>query len=419
MIRTSRTRSRVNASESFPGLVRRTVYYPGSYTNPPPLYSDTNLIYNGRHLDEEVCTDVVTKNYKKLSAQGHIINHPFSKGRTVTIDPLVPVELTGTIENYRASTGSWYPYLRQIDSGNIPLSKLTGSFPSFPDLDYSDASANAINGAWANAQQSKMLALVTAGEFSKTVTSLIGILQRVLSLGKILSGKKKPNMTKDDLSNFYLECRYAYRPMIYEVLGVIDALKAVIGKQMRQTFRSGDSKAQINNSVIHKTYGMQSSFWVEYDSVHNTYIDVSVKCGVLTDIEVSLAALLGFDNIIESIVELVPFSFILNWFFTISRTIAAWTPNIGVKTLASWTTTKIVKVQTSTIANVVYKTAPDTSSSRKSLSGVLGSNSHYTCTAFSTVRSPNPRRAIFPVFEINLDAAKLLDLVLIGRKLLF
>lgn len=418
MIRTSRTRSRVNTSESYPGLVRKTIYYPGTYTK-LPLLSDTNFINNGGHLDKEVCTDVVTKDYKKLSAKGHIINNYFSKSRTVTTDPLVPVELTGTVENYYAPTASWYTRLRQINSGNIPLSDLTGPFPSFPDLDFSDTSANAINGAWANAQQSKMLAIVTAGEFSKTVTSLIGILQNVIGLGNVLSGKKKPNMTKDDLSNFYLECRYAYRPLVYEVLGVIAALKAVIGKKMRQTFRSGDSKAQINDSVIHKTYNMQPSFWVEYDVVHKTYFDVSVKCGVLTDIEVSLAALLGFDNIIESIVELVPFSFILNWFFTISRTIAAWTPNIGVKTLASWTTTKTVKVQTSTVANVAYKTAPDTGASRYTLSGVLGSNSYYTCTTFSTVRSPNPRRAIFPVIDINLDAAKLLDLVLIGRKLLF
>lgn len=416
---TSRTRSRVNTSVSYPATLRSVDYSPGSISSPPPLSFERLYFNNGHNLDQETCKDVVTKNYKKLSAKGYIFNNPFEKIRTISYDPLVQFDIEGRIENYSTTAKSWYTYAIKRHTGTSSMSSLIGSFPSVTELNHEALIGNAVNGAWANAQQSKVLALVTAAEFPKSVASLIGVMRRVINLSRIMSGKKKPNMTRKDLEDFYLECRYAYRPMFFEVNGIIKALQTTVGKKMRQTFRSSGANSHTETVTIPKVHALQTNvYWIEYNVNFHTFQDISVQCGILTDIEISLAALLGLDTIVESTIELVPYSFILNWFFTVSQTVAAWTPNIGVKTLASWLTEKITVIQSSTITDIVAKKAADTSSRRYYISGGFIIDGFAFKSTFKTIRNPNPRREIFPRFNVDLDALKLLDLVLIGKKFL-
>jgi hypothetical protein len=141
-----------------------------------------------------------------------------------------------------------------------------------------------------------------------------------------------------------MEFRYALRPLVYDAKQVVAALS---GDELpdvgRQTFRGykEDFGSTVENGVLlysdagTRVYGRQEASTV-----------FQVRAGVLTTIEaISKLNVWGLDSIAESAWELMPYSFILDWFFDIGETLASWTPEMGVKKLASWVVTEVTTTQ--------------------------------------------------------------------------
>lgn len=131
--------------------------------------------------------------------------------------------------------------------------------------------------------------------------------------------------------------------------------------------------------------------------------------------EISNISRWGLDQPVEALWEIVPYSFICDWFFNVGKTIASWTPNIGFKQLASWVTVSNTVSQSRKVARAEF-TYPVLSDTVSKYISITGGN----CTSITTAkyRLPNPMLSIVPRFTPRLDAAKLLDLVIIGKKLL-
>jgi hypothetical protein len=126
----------------------------------------------------------------------------------------------------------------------------------------------------------------------------------------------------------------------------------------------------------------------------------------------------GLTQPVEAIWELIPFSFIIDWFFNVGETLASFTPNYGIESLASWYTVVDTKYQR-------------ISRSSKNFSLPQGEDAYCTnnartydgCwtdkTVITKTRVPNPSRRVTPTFSLKLDVFKLTDLVIIARGIFF
>lgn len=214
----------------------------------------------------------------------------------------------------------------------------------------------------------------------------------------------------------WLEYRYAIRPLIFELKQCLEALKKTIEKGSRQTARGKEIVLSENSSIVTHTNSSYSSTTVTVQMRQTEKTTIICRAGVLFKIEEDLDALLsvwGIDQPLESVWELVPFSFIIDWFFSVGDTISAWSVNPSLTPLASWNTFILASQE-----------------SRRSLSLEMSNKGGYEWSEPSTIhgkagllymrkwRKPAAVRSIIPRFDLKLDLAKIIDLGMIGRQLL-
>lgn len=208
-----------------------------------------------------------------------------------------------------------------------------------------------------------------------------------------------------------MEFRYALRPLFYDTLQIIDAANAS-AIATRQTYRGFQKHS--DSVTANGTYSLTADR--KFNWQQTSIRSVDVRAGVLCQVEeLSTLNIWGGYAIAETVWELIPFSFIIDWFFNVGQTIASWTPNAGLRTLASWYTVlethyQEIKVTGTTCQNntgrYYYDLVLD-------LSGAC-----YSKSSISKVRVPNPNRFVLPTFQLKLDTFKLVDLMIIGRKIL-
>jgi len=145
---------------------------------------------------------------------------------------------------------------------------------------------------------------------------------------------------------------------------------------------------------------------------------VSVRAGVLTDILcVNALNLFGLDSLAEAAWDLIPFSFIVDWFVDIGTFIAAWTPEMGLKPLASWYTVITDVTKERNIGPWSGRVVKSGSSSYRNQNLTRFYQAKKTEQTITKSRVPDPRRSNIPTVNINISDAKLLDLALILRQL--
>lgn len=310
----------------------------------------------------------------------------------------------------------------------------------------------AITQAWNNIDASEMLALVSLMESGKTLAGLIDTARRVtkflknvkrLQLNEIyrynlkrkpkwLQQKRNPRskrserawneireeFTLNSLADRWMEIRYGWRPLYYEVIGAINALKAQF-KHLRQTFRGKATDTLEAERVCSARHTLQSWGWVDYTAVQKASVSLTARAGVLTDVDLSKMDPWGFTKIPESALELHPYSFVLGWFFNTTEWLGSWTPDVGFTPLASWVTTEVVETHLSTITGVSPGHNSNTSTRRYDVSTSVFPGHSWFQVITRINRKPNPRRDLLPTFKLRLDAAKLLDLVIMGKNLLY
>lgn len=443
----SRTRERVLDTVTETEDYRNQVWNGGSCTvQPPPLWSDTFhsdvVVVNQK---TEKVTDVVTENFYSLRNKGVIINNPFYKEAVELYRPLLEVDGTAHLEKYYCTPPKWTDQLFQEVGGKTSTARLSwsnGFWCTPPDLsdDIDQATSLAVSEAWANISSDQIYALVSLLESEKTMIGLIDSGKRMYKflrnvkrlqlsglkrqLGKLESKQAKrawkqikDEFTLDALADRYMEIRYGWRPLYFDVLGATNALKAEF-KHLRQTFRG--SEAFTSSGIASSTARHLTQPWAGGDLTlaQSWTVDVKVRAGVLCDVNLSHMDPWGFSKIPESILDLCPFSFVVDWFFNISDTLSSWTPDLGFTALASW-----VKVQkTETLMSVLGGVTPYL----ESIAYPSARENTYTASmkeawkiTQTTTRTPDPRRDILPSAKLRLNAAKLTDLAIMCKNLVF
>lgn len=377
--------------------------------NSTVLWNRTDAYLSGRKYS--VMEDVVTLNFKAKRAAGEVILSPKTHLSYYSEEEATLIHGHGTEpgkvwenDTYVLMTHNGWNYAlpRTLDAAKLWLSENAS-----PDV--------AVAKAFAKVDISEVQALASLGEMPETLRWLASVFERVLNLVRFFTRAKKrirklkPTEAADALANLWLEFRYALRPFIFEAHAVLAAMKALIEKGSRKTARGWDREYDASSGSMQGYKDTATNLQLSY----MTSISTNYRGGVLFDIESDIngiMALWGLDQPLESAWELVPFSFILDWFFNIGDVIAGWSANPHLRVLGSWVTIETVLVRKAEVETV-------------SLTGVFYNVDHqYTPgkiqeTAVISQRIILPDRPLLPSIRLNLDWAKLLDLATIGRGL--
>lgn len=376
-------------------------------------------------------TDVVTPHYRKRIAKGEVINSPMESRVSVKTNALADVraEYLSTNE-YGAVHSNTEPYYTpgvfltsgQVRYGTYPSSEIHGRAISHiptASIDAEALKALAVTQAHANVDRSDAQMLMMLAEGEKTISSLKDIFLRAVRLFRIynkiirlqrLTRKErkyvKENFSVKELQNRYMEVRYSLRPLLYDAKQVCKALEPLQSFD-RFTFR-GFAEETTESHLIHASKAL-STTKTSVVPISRTKRHVEVRAGVLTSIDCdTVLNRWGFDQPIETLWEVIPFSFVADWFFNIGQTIAAHTPEIGTRELASWAVTRTTLETEMT----VLTSSPNYGSYDISLSNCI-----QTLKDTTVIRETNPPLAFFPRVKVRLDGLKLLDLAIILKNL--
>lgn len=385
-------------------------------------WSMPSAIFNGYvqvYKKVETMNDYVTQNWRAIRNAGGIINNPLNHSiEEWWREPCVYTDYAATFGlancsgvSTKISDGTPVRYF-----GTRAMQDVCGNtYPSTPSLDVGSLSAQAVSKANANIGFNEMQALPALAESEKTIHSITQLTRRVYRFTKALVrfdvGRVMAEFSPKQLADRWMEARYAIRPLIYDMRDAVAAAAAAKRTNIRRTFKGVKTGSGVSEEVV-KTFSNSRFDVYAKRRVERT---VSASAGVLTATQqVSNSMIWGLDRPIEAIWELVPYSFVVDWFLNVGTTLASWTPKFGIKTLASWVTVKDSVMKTARIDHLVDNYNP---SNLFGKDFVVSGGRHDTRLT-SVLRVVDPTLPLLPTFELRLDAAKLLDLAIMTRRLI-
>lgn len=396
-----------------PGALKQPGYFNVSGTN--------KTQYERRYM-----IDVVTPQFHKKSREGMIINNPLEVSYERYDVPNCDISFYTMSSKWGCMPARYYSYVAHQIWGKRNLAHIAGTllWKAPASIDAVALQDLAITEAWSRVDTSEMLFLASLKELPQTVGGLVDILKVAHRIFKFTRRKARHlnGTVKDrrqlarDLSELYLNARYNLRPLYYDVMAIRNVLNKKLTKPMRQTFRRNLSKSNLTSDAVEVTT-INNAYFKLFTTLSRTVgTKVSVRAGVLAHVDaLDYSDLLGLTQLVETSWDLIPFSFILDWFINVGDTIAAWTPNVKCKPLASWiTTTTNTQWSTSVSSNRVtwtdgvYRWDPVTGQ-------VSGGTA--TKTLITKIRTPNYARPVTPQFVLRLNPLKIIDLALILRSL--
>lgn len=368
--------------------------------------------------------DVVTLHFEERRDHGEIINNPMTKSVT---------QVTKTVVLYEEMYSLW----RYITCGTPPVqitayntgSHIVGThspdvllasevYPGTPTLSTSAVSDVAVTAAWANAQNADLLAFATLAESQKTIHGLSSLVKRIIRFALLVRKgsfvKIWKTFTASNLADSWMEGRYMIRPLVYDMWGLYKAVNNVLRRDSyRQTYR-GSHSASASATEVKKTFTRPGGYevWGKYTTTRT----ITARAGVLAHVQPIVGVTsFGLDQPFATIWELVPFSFVVDWFLNVGQVIASWEPSLGLTGLASWVTVTDAVGKTKAIDHTVDLYVPTFYTYQRWVNITGGACSTTTSV---TTRVPSPCRPLLPHPKLRLDAAKLLDLVIMARRII-
>lgn len=364
--------------------------------------------------------DVVTEGWREKQRAGEIVNNPLKK-------IIYNLKQSPTIQHAGGQCADYdeyeqwnlFPPAYEFDP-NSPFSLVDTICDA-----YQDESEIAQVKAWANIDVSEIQGLASLGELPESVKMLIDLFKEAIRLTvaakrgdwrALIKPSKKVGFHLDRASNIWLGYRYGIRPLVSEIQSVMEAVHAELSKGMRFTAR-GKYTSDTKDEVYTDDWPTQVYMIDKWRT--RTTISRSFRAGVLVGIDHdvnSLMAIWGLDSPIEAAWELVPFSFIIDWFCNIGDLLGAAVLNPSLTPLTSWVTETVQYSQSSICTG--FDKASSTNCAQQN------PTPHHHQLGFTSLnitvkrRVPVAKRFDLPSLNLRLDAAKITDLILIARKLL-
>jgi len=368
--------------------------------------------------------DVVTPDFKKRSAAGEVIISPMWK-EYYHMDQSITSCFTSAMNNGVPSHRGGFTTGHTTGNQLLESADDTAVMDSYlASLDVQSERDVAIVKAWSKVDVSEMQALASAGELPETLEFLRDTFVGVIKVLKVFRSKKakldllkklkriKPSKYAVGMSDLWMQLRYALRPLVMEAEQCVAVFENGT-KPLRSTARGYHSctVTDISNVVEPVSTSSTATVDVRREVVRSS----QYRAGVIYDINAKALGwteLLGLDQPISSMYELVTLSFVLDWVFNLGELISAYEVSSNLTPLGSWVKESHIIVSTETHSNLVIPPIGLFTYSVDSVSyGTLRETRHLER------RLPNPELATFPAFRLKLDVLKLVDLAAIARSI--
>jgi len=341
---------------------------------------------------------------------------------TYTGDLFVPVRNFDWRYRYHDSAGSgWKHWIGDLDFSKLNLDCQFNIGANFqkPSVDIESLRNLAIAEAWANVSRSEFLAAVSIAEAEKTYKFCLGLLKQCVKYVIQLRKLKFSRLSAGAIQQKWLEYRYGLRPLLYDIRSAAQALQA-LGTKPRIVVRSHKVAEVSSSSSVTTT--TPYPFCAIVDVRETVIRRVHVSAGVLLEPSISQNGItqafgLDIDDVAPTLWELVPFSFMVDWFCNVADVLAAWSPHSEVRVLASWSKVSDLTTWDYQLENWRQNPSyhePGTVRDGLDVSAYGGRRVH---TVRETTRVSNPDRPVIPTVEVRLDLSKAADILAFLYKL--
>lgn len=288
----------------------------------------------------EVMSDEVTPRFKSRQAKGSIFMNPMSKRKTSCI-------LYGGTggPDYQAIAGPYgcsttLQWSKQRQSGNIFGSFVhfalgltdNGSFISPSHLvtpsEVSRLIADVNTSCWADRQLADSNLFESVAEYRQTMRMFGDLFLRTRKYFEQFF-RQHPVWP---VASTYLMIRYGIMPLVRDVQGIVKGLEKPRNKRVRKTTRKQGNLFRSSTSTLTFSNG---NYRVNINRETND--EVLVRAMSIDEYNATLAANIGFtDNgLIVTPWELIPWSFVLDWFVNVGKYLQALVPMQGRQQLGS------------------------------------------------------------------------------------
>lgn len=328
-------------------------------------HQSSSLLIGFTEKKKETMSSIAIPNYKKRSAAGEIFNNPFSrslfeaKGAAVEI-PWEKKKSLSTVSIIRDDKYGSKPYHVACSSFSISRTRSLLCVPhGFEDalianLPLVDTGAqSAINSAYGNIQEGEVDLLVMAAEGRETLHHLLFTIQRFAALVSAIRRRDISKLCpktykkmkkgafdgtgglKTMFEDAWMEARYAWLPLVMDAVGVMNIITGNV--TYRETFRAKNDNHEINDLDFTFVTGAGKMQFIGAATCI-----AGARAGVLTErlLDSPLAQQLGVFNIATVVKEVIPYSFVLEWFINLSGLLYSLNPNPMFRPLAAWCTEK-------------------------------------------------------------------------------
>lgn len=376
-----------------------------------PLYYKADQMVSGM-------VDVNEPGFKRRSLAGELVNNPMWKFAYSLKEMPVCVHMGGQCQYYD-DYEAWEKF---------PIAHtLTAPYSTFVDSllsPFNSESVVAQTKAWAEIDVSEIQGLASLGELPETVKMLIDLLKKALKLTlaakrgdtKTIAKELEDLVSLDGVSNAWLMYRYGIRPLMSDIKNLLSAVQKDLEKSFRFTSRGKFDTGLLVSERVYDTNASTVYRWPVWKVKTGTRR--IFRAGVLVEIDRSIdamSAIWGLDSPIEAAWELVPFSFILDWFVNVGDCLGAAILNPSLNPKISWVTESLE----------FSELAVSNSLNNKVITNCMQKNPepHIHQEGSSNLNLVVKRRCAvaaqysLPRLNLKLDFAKLTDLLLIARKI--
>lgn len=325
-----RTRSKITSNPEFNVRVGQKLW-----SSPNFSYAYRSNLLPGT----KTITDSVSAGYFKMLRDGSLLpNNPLSISETQWALILGSSEVKGKDANGTRFTLDGAYAALELPIGTIDGVRTTLAPPlsAFGINPYDERKINQhLTSALANAKSKSMDVLTFAAEFHKTVEMVNGVAFRTAQRAKAIMNLKKVRSlksSKEKLSAFsdsWLEYRYGWRVLAYE----LDDLQKTVQKLLEgYPFRWRAKSEALDIKDVKSTTYRTNSFSADNSSGSGAwYRDVNIKethrlklqTGVMWE---SRMQSLIFVDPLTTAIELVPYSFVVDWFLNLSDFLTSLSP---------------------------------------------------------------------------------------------
>lgn len=313
------------------------------------------------------------QNFHHLKREGYLLPMtPFSQHRELgSTSGQLAVYNNGQLSYY--CTPSWQAKTHWL----IGLSDYENYLPSNPDVYVGEAAGKIY--------QNGFDALTFLAELASVKRLFLDTGYR---LYKLLVKRKLGTLA--DLRNDWLSSRYGWRTLYYDIESLRELLSKFGESRQRYSDHAGTKYSTGNCEVI----PISDDPVATINGLVNDVVNISMRGSVVADVQIPK---LQF-NPLQTGWELIPLSFVVDWFLSVGRTIAAWS---------------FLSLRPSYVASYGVKVEIDRSFSlqvnfKSPYSGVIQQTGH--CVGSYEVRVPC-RVPLTPHFTVKLDWAKVIDLI--------